>query len=140
MMVECSKLRRSNIRTLPSWPQLTNTSTLLAQNRTSYTSLSCAMSCVLAVRDGISQIVHVVSMLEVMIRLGETVFQSRDVRGAVWSGVLELERSASGVSFVVAASTPLLLMLEPGVEGVSEGSDHSRRWSPEVASRSVDCF
>lgn len=83
MIVECSKLRRSNIRTLPSCPQLTKTSTLLAQKRTSYTSLSCAISCVLAVREGMSQIVQVVSMLEVMIRLGETVFQSRDVRGAV---------------------------------------------------------
>ena len=40
MIVECSKLRRSNIRTLPSAPQETNTSTLLAQNRTSKTSLS----------------------------------------------------------------------------------------------------
>ena len=46
-----------------------------------------------------SQIVHVVSILEVIIRLGETVFQSSDVRGAVCSGDFELERSASGVSF-----------------------------------------
>ncbi len=30
-----------------------------------------------------SQIVQVVSMLEVMMRLGETVFQSNDVNGAV---------------------------------------------------------
>src|SRR5690349_9930253 len=103
-MVLCSRLRRSNIRTLPSWPQDTNTSTLLAQNRTSYTSLSCAISCVFAVRDGMSQMVHVVSMLEVIIRLGETVFQSSEVSGAVWSGVLELERSASGVSFVIGPS------------------------------------
>jgi len=43
--------------------------------------------------------VHVVSMLEVMIRLGDKVFQSKDVRGAVCSGDLEFERSASGVSF-----------------------------------------
>jgi hypothetical protein len=29
----------------------------------------------------------------------------------------------------------------PGeVTGVSEGRDQSLRWSPEVASRSVDCF
>ena len=48
---------------------------------------------------GISHIVHVVSMLEVIIRLGDSVFQSRDVRGAVCSGDLEFERSASGVSF-----------------------------------------
>ena len=40
MIVLCSKLRRSNIRTLPSARQLTKTSTLFAQNRTSKTSLS----------------------------------------------------------------------------------------------------
>ena len=57
------------------------------------------MSCVLAVRVGISHIVQVVSILEVMIRLGERLFQSSDVRGAVCSGDLELERRASGVSF-----------------------------------------
>jgi hypothetical protein len=50
-----------------------------------------------------SHIVQVVSMLDVIIRLGETVFQSRDVSGAVWSGVLELDSKASGVSFVVGA-------------------------------------
>ena len=99
MMVLCSKLRRSNIRTLPSAPQLTKTSTLLAQNRTSKTSLSCAMSWVFAVREGMSQIVQVVSMLDVMIRLGERVFQSNEVRGAVCSGDLEFERRAKGVNF-----------------------------------------
>ena len=99
MIVLCSRLRRSNIRTLPSAPQLTKTSTLFAQNRTSKTSLSWAISCVFAVRVGISQMVHVVSILEVMIRLGERLFQSRDVRGAVCSGDLELESRASGVSF-----------------------------------------
>lgn len=99
MIVLCSRLRRSNIRTLPSAPQLTNTSTLLAQNRTSKTSLSCAISCVLAVSVGISHIVQVVSMLEVMMRLGESVFQSKEVSGAVCSGDLEFERRASGVSF-----------------------------------------
>lgn len=99
MMVLCSRLLRSNIRTLPSAPQLTKTSTLFAQNRTSKTSLSCAMSCVFAVRVGISHIVQVVSMLEVIIRLGDKVFQSRDVRGAVCSGDFEFESSASGVSF-----------------------------------------
>jgi hypothetical protein len=57
------------------------------------------MSCVLAVRVGMSHIVHVVSMLEVMISLGDIVFQSSEVRGAVCSGVFELERRASGVSF-----------------------------------------
>lgn len=46
-----------------------------------------------------SQIVHVVSILDVMIKLGETVFQSRDVSGAVCSGDFELERRARGVSF-----------------------------------------
>lgn len=72
-----------------------------------------------------SQIVHVVSMLEVMIRLGETVFQSSEVSGAVWSGVFELDNSARGVSLVVAISRFRLVMEFPGVEGVSEGNDHS---------------
>ena len=40
-------------------------------------------------------------MLDVMINLGETLFQSSDVRGAVCSGVFELDSSASGVSFWV---------------------------------------
>ena len=99
MMVLCSKLLRSNIRTLPSAPQLTKTSTLFAQNRTSNTSLSCAISWVLAVRVGMSQIVHVVSMLDVMMRLGDRLFQSREVSGAVCSGDFEFERRARGVSF-----------------------------------------
>jgi hypothetical protein len=98
------------------------------------------MSCVLAVSDGISQMVQVVSMLEVMMRLGETVFQSRDVRGAVWSGVLELDRRARGVSLVEVVSRALRVMLLPGLADVSEGSDQRRKWSPEVARRSVDCF
>jgi hypothetical protein len=51
------------------------------------------------VRVGISHIVHVVSILEVMMSLGLMVFQSSDVRGAVCSGVLELDRRARGVSF-----------------------------------------
>ena len=99
MMVLCSRLLRSNIRTLPSAPQLTKTSTLFAQKRTSNTSLSCAINCVFAVSVGISHIVQVVSMLEVIIKLGDRVFQSRDVRGAVCSGDFEFERSASGVNF-----------------------------------------
>lgn len=86
------------------------------------------MSCVLAVKEGISQIVHVVSMLEVMMRLGETVFQSSDVRGAVWSGVLEFERSARGVNLVVAVSRPPpRVMVLLGVAGVSAGRDQSRK-------------
>ena len=99
MMVLCSRLRRSNMRTLPSAPQLKKTSTLLAQNRTSKTSLSCAINCVLAVKVGMSHIVQVVSMLDVIIKLGDTLFQSKDVRGAVCSGDLEFERRARGVNF-----------------------------------------
>lgn len=143
-MVECSRLRRSNILTLPSAPQLTNTSTLPAQKRTSNTSLSWAMSCVLAVRVGMSQIVHVVSMLDVIMSFGESVFQSSEVNGAVCSGDLEFERRANGVSFCAGGSRVLtgeerdmvLLTLDAGVCG----SDQSLRWSPEVARRSVDCF
>lgn len=70
-------------------------------------------------------------MLEVIIRLGETVFQSREVKGAICSGVLELDKSASGVSLLDGKSRPWLdarLMLFPGVVvGVSEGKDHSLR-------------
>lgn len=64
------------------------------------------MSCVFAVRVGMSQIVHVVSMLEVMMRLGETVFQSSDVKGAVCSDVFEFDSKAKGVSFVGGSSLP----------------------------------
>ena len=46
-----------------------------------------------------SQIVHVVSMLDVMIRLGDKLFQSKEVSGAVCSGDFEFERRARGVSF-----------------------------------------
>lgn len=106
-MVLCSKLRKSNIRTLPSAPQLTNTSTLPAQKRTSKTSLSCAINWVLAVSVGMSQIVQVVSMLDVIINFGERVFQSREVKGAVCSGVFEFERSARGCNFWTGGSRAL---------------------------------
>lgn len=81
-------------------------------------------------------------MLEVMIRLGEMVFQSRDVMGAVCSGDLEFDNNANGESLDVAASR----WLEGRViefelcRGCELGRDHRRRWSPDVASRSVDCF
>ena len=45
------------------------------------------------------EIVHVVSMEEVMIKDGETVFQSNEVIGAVCSGDFELESSARGDNF-----------------------------------------
>lgn len=48
--------------------------------------------------------VHVVSMLDVMIRLGDTVFQSREVRGAVCSGVFEFDSNANGVSLLAGRS------------------------------------
>ena len=72
--------------------------------------------------------VHVVSILDVIIRLGETVFQSRDVSGAVWSGVLEFESNAKGVSFVIgeASRLPREILL-PVVGAASEGSDQSLR-------------
>lgn len=85
--------------------------------------------------------VQVVSMLEVMIRLGETVFQSNEVSGAVWSGVFELESSASGVNFVMGGPSAALLFIELECVGcVSTGRDQSLKWSPEVANKSVDCF
>jgi hypothetical protein len=88
-----------------------------------------------------SQIVHVVSMLDVIISDGETVFQSSDVKGAVCSGVLELDNNANGVNLLVTASlVDRFIELEGLCIGVSEGSDQSLKWSPDVASRSVDCF
>ncbi len=141
-MVLCSKLLRSNIRTLPSAPQETKTSTLFAQKRTSYTSLSCAMSCVLAVSVGISHIVHVVSMDEVMIKEGWTTFQSSDVIGAVCSGDLEFDSSAKGESFCNGGDLAFAGRVTEfdWYEGWSLGKDQSRRWSPEVARRSVVCL
>lgn len=86
--------------------------------------------------------VQVVSMLEVMIRLGEIVFQSREVMGAVCSGDLELDNNASGESLEVGASRWFIVrLIEFDVcRGWEFGSDHRRRWSPDVASKSVDCF
>jgi hypothetical protein len=46
------------------------------------TSLSCAMSCVSTTPLSRSQMVHVVSTLEVPMRLGSLSFQSKEVRGA----------------------------------------------------------
>ena len=76
-----------------------------------------------------SQMVHVVSMLDVIIRLGDNVFQSNEVRGAVCSGDLEFERRARGVSFCTVDSLVFedrvieLLVLYEGCAG----RDHSRR-------------
>jgi hypothetical protein len=140
MIVLCSRLRRSNIRTEPSAPQETKTSTLAAQKRTSKTSLSWAMSCVLAVRLGMSQIVHVVSMEEVIMRLGETTFQSSDVIGAVCSGDFEFDRRAKGINFLRGISTGFLVIVLPEKFCWSFGKDHNRRWSPDVASRSWVCL
>jgi hypothetical protein len=81
-------------------------------------------------------------MLEVMIRLGEMVFQSREVMGAVCSGDFELDNKASGESLEVGASRWFIgrvIELEL-CTGCEFGSDHRRRWSPDVASKSVDCF
>lgn len=135
------------MRTLPSAPQLANTSTLPLMKRTSYTSLSWAISCVLAVSVGISQMVQVVSMLLVMIKLGLMGFQSRLVNGAVKSVLLLFDRSANGVNFCAGGSRKVagrvMELLRAGVaaeEDVLEGAlgiDQRRRWSPEVAIRSV---
>lgn len=84
--------------------------------------------------------VQVVSMLDVMMRLGDTLFQSSDVSGAVWSGVLELESRARGVSFAMEGSRAVREVAPSEAACMSAGRDHSRRWSPDVAKRSVDCF
>lgn len=91
-----------------------------------------------------SQIVHVVSILDVIMSFGESVFQSRDVRGAVCSGDLELDKRARGVSFCAGGSRVLiaedLVIVLLILEDADCGKDHNLRWSPEVAKRSVDCF
>ena len=117
------------MRTLPSAPQLTKTSMLLAQKRTSNTSLSWAISCVFAVSDGMSQMVQVVSMLDVMMRLGDSVFQSRDVSGAVCSGDFEFESNAKGVSFCIDGSPALVGRVMELLCGkdLTVGRDHRRR-------------
>jgi hypothetical protein len=51
-----------------------------------------------------SQIVQVVSILDVIIKLGDMIFQSSAVIGAVCSGDFEFERSASGDSFTGGGS------------------------------------
>lgn len=87
-----------------------------------------------------SQIVQVVSILEVIMRLGEIIFQSSDVIGAVCSGDLELDKRANGDSLAGAwpGDGPVI---EFDVCIIWElGKDHRRRWSPDVASKSVDCF
>lgn len=75
-------------------------------------------------------------------RLGEIVFQSREVIGAVCSGDLELESNANGDSLVVGVSRELAgrVIVFELCNGCELGSDHRRRWSPDVASKSVDCF
>lgn len=85
--------------------------------------------------------VQVVSILDVMIKLGEMVFQSSEVMGAVCSGDFELDNKAKGDSLAAGGSlwfAGLVIELD-GCRGVV-GRDHSRRWSPDVARRSVDCF
>ena len=67
-------------------------------------------------------------MLDVIIKLGESVFQSRDVRGAVCSGDLELDKSARGVSFCGRFSRwfdDRLIELELPLD--EAGKDHNRR-------------
>ena len=81
-MVECSKLRRSKARRLPSAPTEQNMSVEPGSQATSNTSRSCAMSCVIALSVLTSHTVQVVSMDEVTIRAGESAFHENDVRGA----------------------------------------------------------
>lgn len=76
-----------------------------------------------------SHIVQVVSILEVIINFGESVFQSREVRGAVCSGVLEFDRSARGVSFWGAGSRVFTdddrVIVLVTLDAADCGSDHN---------------
>lgn len=85
--------------------------------------------------------VQVVSMLDVMIKLGEMVFQSSEVIGAVCSGDFELDNRARGDNLAAGGSRWLAgRVIEFEICRGVAGRDHNRRWSPEVARRSVDCF
>ena len=105
-IVECSRLRRSNARRDPSAPTETKESTDPGAHATSYTSRSCAMSCVTAVEAERSQTVHVVSIEDVTIRLGLTVFHEKDVRGAVVGfGFLDYQVTKTGLGVISGAWT-----------------------------------
>lgn len=85
------------------------------------------------------------SIDEVIISFGDRVFQSSDVSGAVCSGVFEFESSASGVSLSgggerVFTEEDRLIVFDIAAFAGFEGRDHKRRWSLDVARRSVDCF
>jgi hypothetical protein len=81
-IVECSKLRRSKARRLPSAPTETKISVDPGNHATSYTSRSCAINCVMAVAVSMFQTVQVVSMDDVTTRLGLFSFHEKFVRGA----------------------------------------------------------
>ena len=81
-IVEWSRARRSKARRLPSAPTETKISVEPGNHATSYTSRSCAMSCVMAVEVSIFQTVHVVSIEDVTTRLGDFSFHEKLVSGA----------------------------------------------------------
>ena len=87
------------MRTEPSAPTEAKMWTPAANAR-SYTSLSCAISCVFACILVMSQMVHVVSIEDVPIMFGSVSFQSNEVRGAQNSVFLLLlsKHSSRGLS------------------------------------------
>jgi hypothetical protein len=82
-IVECSRLRRSKARKLPSAPTETKMSVDPGNHATSYTSRSCAISCVIAWEVSMFQTVHVVSIDDVTTRLGAFSFHEKLVNGAL---------------------------------------------------------
>lgn len=89
---------------------------------------------------------QVVSIELVIIKLGLIGFQSKLVRGAVKSVLLLFDNNARGVSFCVGGSRSELVRVMELPAGVAEeedvpdgafGMDQRRRWSPEVAIKSV---
>jgi len=75
-------------------------------NARSYTSRSCAMSCVRAVWAVTSHIVQVVSMDPVPIMFGSASFQSKDVSGAQYSLFLLLLNMISFLAVTVPPPVP----------------------------------
>jgi len=95
-IVECSRLRKSKARKLPSAPTETNMSVDPGNQATSYTSRSWAISWVIADEVSMFQTVHVVSMEEVTIKLGAFSFHEKFVNGAPvdWLWTLDCPDSA----------------------------------------------
>lgn len=138
-IVECSRLRKSKARRLPSAPTETNMSVEPGSQATSYTSRSCAMSCVMAVAVSMFQTVHVVSMDEVTMRLGDFSFHEKLVKGAPEAWFCTFDCPERPVLSVSRCPLPLgcLPTYADDARGASPAYSHTLNASDVVASSSV---